>query len=65
MHLRASAIVCASRAHGETAGIVRLLTADHGMIAGYVAGARGREMRPVLVPGNVVEAELRAKSDNQ
>jgi DNA repair protein RecO (recombination protein O) len=65
MHLRAPAIVCASRSHGETAGIVRLLTADHGLIAAYVAGARGRELRPVLVPGNVVEVELRAKSDNQ
>lgn len=65
MHLRAPAIVCASRAHGETAAIVRLLTAGHGLIAGYVAGARGRELRPVLVPGNLVDAELRAKSDSQ
>jgi DNA repair protein RecO (recombination protein O) len=65
MQIRAPAIVCASRAHGETAGIVRLLTADHGLVAGYVAGARGRELRPVLVPGNLVEAELRAKSDSQ
>jgi DNA repair protein RecO (recombination protein O) len=65
MHIRAPAIVCASRSHGETAGIVRLLTADHGLVAGYVAGARGRELRPVLVPGNLVEAELRARSDSQ
>lgn len=65
MQIRAAAIVCASRPHGETAGIVRLLTADHGLVAGYVAGARGRELRPVLVPGNLVEAELRARSDNQ
>ena len=28
MHIRAPAIVCAVKAHGETAGIVRLLTAD-------------------------------------
>lgn len=65
MEFRASAIVCASRPHGETAGIVHLLTADRGLVAGYIAGARGRELRPVLVPGNFVEAELRAKSDNQ
>lgn len=65
MQLRAPAIVCASRPHGETAGIVRLLTADHGLVAGYLAGARGRELRPVLVPGNLVEAELRAKSESQ
>jgi DNA repair protein RecO (recombination protein O) len=65
MDFRAPAIVCASRPHGETAAIARLLTADHGLVAGYVAGARGRDLRPVLVPGNLVEAELRAKSDSQ
>jgi len=65
MHIRAPAIVCASRPHGETAVIVRLLTADHGMVAGYVAGGRGRELRPVLIPGNFVEAELKARSDSQ
>lgn len=65
MHVRAPAIVCAIRPHGETAGIVRLLTADHGMVAGYVAGARGRVLRPVLIPGNLVEAELSARSASQ
>jgi DNA repair protein RecO (recombination protein O) len=63
MHVRAPAIVCASHPHGETAAVVRLLTADHGMLAGYVAGARGRQLRPVLIPGNLVEAELRSRSD--
>jgi DNA repair protein RecO (recombination protein O) len=65
MHVRAPAIVCASRPHGETAVVVRLLTADHGLVAGYVAGGRGRELRPVLIPGNLVEAELKARSDSQ
>jgi DNA repair protein RecO (recombination protein O) len=65
MHIRAPAIVCASRPHGETAVVVRLLTADHGLVAGYVAGGRGRELRPVLIPGNLVEAELKARSDSQ
>ncbi|MFT4026734.1 MAG: recombination protein O N-terminal domain-containing protein [Novosphingobium sp.] len=65
MQFRASAIVCASRPQGETAAIVRLLTPDHGLVAAYVAGARGRDLRPVLVPGNLVEAELRARSDSQ
>jgi DNA repair protein RecO (recombination protein O) len=65
MHIRAPAIVCASRPHGETAVIARLLTADHGLVAGYVAGGRGRELRPVLIPGNLVEAELNARSDSQ
>lgn len=65
MHIRAPAIVCASRPHGETAAIVRLLTADHGLVAGYVAGGRGRELRPVLIPGNLVDAELKARSESQ
>lgn len=65
MEIREPAIVCAIRPHGETAGIVRLLTADHGLVAGYVAGARGRTLRPVLIPGNLVDAELRASSASQ
>ena len=65
MHLRAPAIVCAARPHGETAVIARVLTADPGIIAGYVAGGRGRVLRPVLIPGNLVEADLRARSDSQ
>ena len=65
MHIRAPAIVCAGRSHGETAVVARLLTADHGLVAGYVAGGRGRDLRPVLIPGNLVEAELRSRSDSQ
>lgn len=65
MQLRASAIVCATRANGETGAVARVLTRDGGMIAGYVAGARGRVLRPVLIPGNLVEIEARSKSDSQ
>ncbi|MGB7374133.1 DNA repair protein RecO [Pontixanthobacter sp.] len=65
MNLRASAIFLSARPHGETAVIARFLTEEHGMLAGYVAGGRGRRMRPVVIPGNLVEAELRAKSDSQ
>jgi DNA repair protein RecO (recombination protein O) len=65
MHIRAPAVVCAARPHGETAVVARLLTAEHGMVAGYVAGGRGRDLRPVLIPGNLVAADLRARSDSQ
>ena len=64
MQLRAPAIVCATRAHGETAAIPLLLTADSGLIAAYVAGGRGRQLRPVLIPGNLVEAEIRSRSES-
>lgn len=65
MHLRASAIVCSVRPHGEAAAIARLLTEDHGLVAGYVAGARGRQLRPVLIPGNLVDLQLTSRSEAQ
>ena len=42
-----------------------MLTEREGMVAGYVAGGRGRQLRPVVIPGNLVEVDLRSKSDNQ
>ena len=65
MDLRTPAIVCAARSHGETGVILRLLSEDHGLIASFVAGGRGRTLRPVLLPGNLVEAELRARPGSQ
>lgn len=65
MNLRASAIILSSRQQGETGAIVRLLTAEHGLIAAYVAGGRGRQMRAVMVPGNRVALELNVRSASQ
>ena len=65
MRLTTTAIVCALRAHGEHGGVVRLMTPDEGLVAAYVRGARGRRMRPVLIPGNVVQAQLSARTDAQ
>jgi DNA repair protein RecO (recombination protein O) len=65
MHLRAPAILLAARTHGETASIARLLTEEFGVVAGYVAGGRGRRLRPVTIPGNLVELQLSARSDSQ
>jgi DNA repair protein RecO (recombination protein O) len=65
MHLRAPAIVCSARAHAEVGVIVRLLTLDHGLIGAYVAGGRGRHLRPVVIPGNLVEAELHARAEGR
>lgn len=62
--IKAPAIVCGVRAHGEHGAIVRLLTRDHGLLAGYVRGGRSRTMRPILVPGNFVAAELRLRSSS-
>jgi DNA repair protein RecO (recombination protein O) len=59
------AIICALRNHGEHGAIVRLVTPEHGLVAGYVRGARGRRLRPVLMAGNLVQAQLSARTDTQ
>ncbi|MGB3795590.1 MAG: recombination protein O N-terminal domain-containing protein [Alteraurantiacibacter sp.] len=65
MHVRASAILISARQHGETAVIARFLTAEYGIVAGYVAGGRGRGLRPVVIPGNLVDLQLSARSESQ
>jgi DNA repair protein RecO (recombination protein O) len=65
MHLSAEALILAVRAHGEHGAIVRALTADDGLQAGYVRGGRSRRLRPILQPGNVVMAEWRARTEDQ
>ena len=65
MRSETQAIVCALRSHGEHGAIVRLMTPEQGLVAAYVRGARGRRMRPVLIAGNVVEAQLSARTETQ
>lgn len=59
------AIVCAVRAHGEHGAVARLLTPEAGLAPGYVRGGRSTRLRPVLVPGNDVQAEYRARTEEQ
>lgn len=65
MHLRAPAIILSVRQHGENNMVVRALTAEAGMLAGYVRGGRSRLLRPVLQPANDVVGEWRARTDDQ
>jgi DNA repair protein RecO (recombination protein O) len=65
MRFTSPAIMVSLRAHGEHGAVVRLLTPQHGLQAAYVRGARGRRMRPVLVAGNLVEANLAARTEGQ
>jgi DNA repair protein RecO (recombination protein O) len=65
MHLRSSAIIVAIRPHGESGAIVRALTAEAGLLAGYVRGGRSRQHRPVLQPGNVILGDWRARTQDQ
>jgi DNA repair protein RecO (recombination protein O) len=65
VQFRAPAIVCASRPHGETAVIARLFGETHGLVAVYIAGGRSSRTRPLLIPGNLVEAEVTSRSEVQ
>lgn len=65
MHLRAEALVLSVRQHGEHNAVVRCLTRESGLIAGYVRGGRSRALRPVLQPANLVLGEWRARTDEQ
>jgi DNA repair protein RecO (recombination protein O) len=65
MRLETQAIICAVRSHGEHGAIVRALTPGGGMQPGYVRGGRSRRLRPILLPGNVVQAEYRSRTDEQ
>lgn len=65
MQISARSVVLAVRAHGEHGAIVRALTAESGLLAGYIRGGRSRMMRPILSVGNVVQAEFRARNATQ
>ncbi len=65
MHFLGDALVCSVLAHGEHGAVVRVMTPDQGLLAGYVRGGRSRRLRPVLMPGNIVRADLRARTDSQ
>jgi|SRR6185312_10937233 len=65
MRIDTQAIVCAARGHGEHGAVVRLMTPEHGLVAAYVRGARGQRMRPVLIAGNIVQAQLSQRTETQ
>ena len=61
MEWRDEGIILSVRRHGETAAIAEILTCGHGRSLGLVRGGRGRAQRPVLQPGNRIEAVWRAR----
>jgi DNA repair protein RecO (recombination protein O) len=58
-------IVLSVKPHGETAAIVDLWTRAHGRHMGLVYGGRSRRLRPVLQPGNHIDAEWKARLADQ
>lgn len=63
MEWKEQGLILSARAHGETSAIVELMTSAHGRHLGLVRGGRSRRMRPVLQPGNTVDATWRARLD--
>lgn len=61
MHWSDEAIILSARPHAETSAVVELFTRNHGRHLGLVQGGRSRRLRPVLQPGNVVEATWKAR----
>ena len=65
MRIETQAIICGVRPHGEHGAIVRAFTPADGIQPGYVRGGRSRRLRPILLPGNLVQAEFRARTEEQ
>jgi DNA repair protein RecO (recombination protein O) len=65
VRLLTEAIVCAVRAHGEHGAIVRALTPADGVQPGFVRGGRSRRLKPVLMAGNLIQAEYRSRTEEQ
>lgn len=55
----------AVRAHGESAAIIEIMSAEQGRHAGVVRGGGGRRLAPVLMPGNLVALRWRARLPGQ
>jgi DNA repair protein RecO (recombination protein O) len=56
-------IVLGVKRHGEANAILELMTREHGRHLGLVRGGFGSRLKPVLQPGNSVDATWRARLD--
>lgn len=63
MEWRDEAILLSARPHGETSVIAAVFTRERGRHLGLVRGGRSRRLRPILQPGNLVQASWRARLD--
>ena len=60
-----SGIILSVRGHGETGGVVSILTKNHGRAMGYVYGAKSSKKRGILEIGNFVSVHWHAKVQDQ
>ncbi|NOX95052.1 MAG: DNA repair protein RecO [Alphaproteobacteria bacterium] len=57
-------IILNARAHGETHAVADIFTLERGRWSGLVYGGQGRKMRPLLQPGNEVQADWTGRSED-
>jgi len=57
------AIILGLRHHGETSGVVEVMTRERGRHLGLVKGARAKRLQPLLQPGNRVFVHWWARLD--
>lgn len=62
---RDQGVILSVRAHGESHAVASLLTREHGRHAGLVHGGMSRSAKAVLQPGNLVQADWRARLEGQ
>ncbi|WP_282601983.1 DNA repair protein RecO [Paracoccus sp. PARArs4] len=65
MEWQAQGTVIARRAHGETAVIIDVLTAEHGRHAGIVPGGASSKRAAMLQPGTRLDLRWRARQSDQ
>jgi DNA repair protein RecO (recombination protein O) len=61
MHWTDNAIILSTTKHGESAGVVSLLSAEHGFFKGLVRGISGKKQCGIYQCGNLVEATWRGR----
>ncbi len=64
MEWRDEGAILSMRTHGESAAIIEVFTAAHGLHAGVVRGGGSRRMAAVLQPGGQVQVNWRARLDD-
>jgi len=60
-----ASVVLSCRPFGETGALAEVLSATQGRYAGLVHGGASRRMRPLLQPGNRLQARWRARTADQ
>ena len=65
MDWKETAIILGTWPHGERGVIVEVLAQNRGRWRGRVPGGASRKARPLLQPGNIVQADWRARLEDQ